>query len=76
MINWRNGKAGFVGGLKYAIKGFFKYAHSVTSETAVTPEVVASAQFKIDFPPQDRNVNFAFEDRNIVFPYESRDIKK
>jgi hypothetical protein len=31
MINWRNGKAGFVGGLKYLIKGFFSYQHSVTS---------------------------------------------
>lgn len=34
MINWRNGKAGFVGGLKYAIKGFFQYAYSVTTATA------------------------------------------
>ena len=31
MINWRNGKGGFVGGLKYIIKGVFQFAHSVTS---------------------------------------------
>jgi hypothetical protein len=36
MINWRNGKAGFVGGLKYAIKGFFQYTHSITSTTVIT----------------------------------------
>ena len=33
MINWRNGKAGFVGGLKYIIKGVFQFAHSITSAT-------------------------------------------
>ena len=38
MINWRNGKAGFVGASKYIIKGLFQYAHSVTSESAVTPD--------------------------------------
>ena len=37
MINWRNGKGGFVGGLKTAIKGFFQYAHSITSETVIPP---------------------------------------
>lgn len=31
-MNWRNGKGGFVGGLKYIIKGFFQYSHSLTSE--------------------------------------------
>jgi len=35
MINWRNGKGGFVGGLKHSIKGFFQYAHSVTTESVV-----------------------------------------
>jgi len=35
MINWRNGKGGFVGGLKYAIKGVFQFAHSITSDTDV-----------------------------------------
>lgn len=37
MINWRNGKGGFVGGLKTAIKGVFQYAHSITSSIPVTP---------------------------------------
>tara|TARA_R110002096_G_scaffold202758_4_gene387499 strand:+ start:915 stop:1346 length:432 start_codon:yes stop_codon:yes gene_type:complete len=36
-MNWRNGKAGFVGGLKYLIKGFFSYQHSVTSAAPVDP---------------------------------------
>ena len=31
MINWRNGKGGFVGGLKNIIGGVFRYAHSITS---------------------------------------------
>tara|TARA_R110000803_G_scaffold115793_5_gene184361 strand:- start:8139 stop:8417 length:279 start_codon:yes stop_codon:yes gene_type:complete len=43
MINWRSGKAGFVGGLKYAIRGVFQFAHSVTSEA---PVVVYSVKFK------------------------------
>ena len=75
MINWRNGKAGFVGGLKHAIKGFFRYSHSITSETAVIPEVTVSTKFRIDFPPEDRNINFAFEDRTIIFPPNSRKVK-
>ena len=37
MINWRNGKGGFVGGLKYIIKGVFQFAHSVTSASPVGP---------------------------------------
>jgi len=37
MINWRNGKGGFVGGLKTLIKGVFQYAHSITSATPVGP---------------------------------------
>jgi len=37
MINWRNGKGGFVGGLKYAIKGLFQFAHSITSAAPTPP---------------------------------------
>lgn len=33
MIFWRGGKAGFVGGIKYAIRGFFQSQFSATSET-------------------------------------------
>lgn len=36
-MNWRNGKAGFVGGLKYIIKGVFQFAHSITSAAPVGP---------------------------------------
>ena len=36
MLNWRNGKAGFVGGLKYLIKGVFRYAHTVTTADVIT----------------------------------------
>jgi len=36
MINWRNGKGGFVGGLKNIIGGVFRYSHSITTETVVT----------------------------------------
>lgn len=36
MINWRNGKGGFVGGLKNIIGGVFRYSHSITTATVVT----------------------------------------
>lgn len=31
MINWREGKAGFVGASKRLIKGVFQFAHTLTS---------------------------------------------
>lgn len=37
MMNWRDGKGGFVGGLKYLIKGVFQFAHSLTSVAPVGP---------------------------------------
>lgn len=39
MINWRSGKAGFVGASKRLIKGFFSYQYSVTTATVVTRPV-------------------------------------
>lgn len=33
MINWRNGKGGFVGAQKRLIKGVFQYSHTITTET-------------------------------------------
>lgn len=49
MINWRNGKGGFVGGLKYAIKGLFQFAHSLTSAVpaAPTPDCIEAFQGQI-----------------------------
>jgi len=41
MINWRNGKAAFVGASRYLIKGFFEFQHSKTSEDVVAPTDVA-----------------------------------
>lgn len=38
MINWRNGKGGFVGGLKHAIRGMFQFVHSITSDSVLTPK--------------------------------------
>ncbi len=35
MLNWRNGKGGFVGGLKHLIKGVFRYNHTITTATIV-----------------------------------------
>ena len=35
MIKWREGKAGFVGGSKRLIKGFFNYVYTVTSAITV-----------------------------------------
>jgi hypothetical protein len=37
MINWRDGKAGFVGASKRFIKGFFEYAHAVTTDSVINP---------------------------------------
>lgn len=31
MIRWREGKAGFVGGSKYKIRGFFSYSYAITT---------------------------------------------
>lgn len=75
MINWRDGKGGLVGGLKHFIKGVFRFSHSVTSATAVTPEVSATRKYAIDFPPEDRRIEFAFEDRGIEFSPENRNIE-
>ena len=36
MINWRDGKAGFVGASKRLIRGVFQYSYTVTTETVVT----------------------------------------
>ena len=35
MINWRDGKAGFVGASKRFIKGVFRFAHTVTTASEV-----------------------------------------
>ena len=40
MINWREGKAGFVGNSKRLIKGFFNYAYTVTTANIDIPEIV------------------------------------
>ncbi len=49
MINWRNGRATFVGASKYLIKGFFNFAHSITSESVdVVPDCVTSVNSLID----------------------------
>jgi len=39
MINWREGKAGFVGGSKRLIKGVFSYIYTVTTEFAEILEI-------------------------------------
>jgi len=38
MINWRDGKAGFVGAAKRLIKGVFQYSYTVTTEAIDLPE--------------------------------------
>lgn len=75
MIIWRNGKGGFVGGLKRLIKGVFDPSHSITSATVVVPETSISGQFDIRMPPEDRGIRMAFEDRRIMMPPDSRNTK-
>ena len=41
MINWREGKAGFVGGSKRLIKGVFNFAYSGTSAIVLPPVIIA-----------------------------------
>jgi hypothetical protein len=56
MMNWRDGKGGFVGGLKYLIKGVFQFAHSLTSVAPVGPTpdcYIASQGHIIDTPMSD-----------------------
>lgn len=43
MINWRNGKGGFVGGLKHLIKSVFQYAHTITTATIIIREPASFA---------------------------------
>jgi hypothetical protein len=47
MINWRNGKAGFVGGLKYIIKGVFQFAHSITTTSTETEKASFAIESEI-----------------------------
>lgn len=42
MINWRSGKAGFIGAAKTLIKGVFSFQYSVTSEAPIAPTDVAA----------------------------------
>lgn len=44
-------------------------------ETVVVPELAMSTKFRIEFPPENRDINFAFEDRTIIFPPTSRKVK-
>jgi len=37
MINWRSGKAAFVGASKYLIKGVFSFSRSLTSAAPAPP---------------------------------------
>ena len=41
MIIWRNGKAGFVGGIKRLIGGFFDVYHSATSSAPTSPTITS-----------------------------------
>ena len=40
MINWRSGKAGFVGGSKRLIKGALSFVYTVTSDIVAIPEII------------------------------------
>ena len=72
MINWRDGKAGFVGGLKRIIKGVFDPVYSVTSATAIDPELSMSTRNRINMPPDDRSLTMAHDDRSIQIPPNRR----
>ena len=58
------------------LSGVAKKLTILAKAAGVTPpEGSVSSKFRINFPPQDRNVAFAFEDRAIIFPYENRETK-
>jgi len=40
MINWREGKAGFVGSSKRLIKGVFSYVYTATSAFVLIPDII------------------------------------
>jgi len=57
IINWRKGLAGFVGASKYAIKGVFSYAYSITSASPVSPDCIFQVTARIsDATEQVRSV--------------------
>lgn len=48
MIKWREEKAGFVGGSKYQIGGFFNYSYAATSSTAGNSDISLSTLLDSD----------------------------
>ncbi len=62
MIKWRDGKGGFVGGLKHSIKGFFTYQHSSTS---ATPEPAIKLGREMIAEYNDRTMVSSYQDRNM-----------
>ena len=67
MINWREGKAGFVGAAKQFIKGFFNYSYTVTSADIETePSII------IEISEENRIINISAENRIIEISEEDR----
>lgn len=63
MIKWRSGKAGFVGGLKHAIRGLFSYQHSVTTDDVVIAPKLGRSMIA-DY--NDRIMTTDALDRNMI----------
>jgi len=50
MINWRRGKAGFVGASKRLIKGFFDFKYTLTSTNVIpSPPISVPVESPIDW---------------------------
>ena len=72
MINWREGKGGFVGGAKRLIKGVFQYSYTITSVVVGIGDVInpriksLTLQRSITSLTIKRRVNSITPDRDIT----------
>lgn len=70
MINWREGKAGFVGGSKRLIKGIFRYAYSVTSAIAVPTAEGLEYTFsdnRLHYSTEDSKLHYEIPDNKLHY---------
>ena len=70
MINWREGKAGFVGASKRLIKGFFNLSYTLTSIALDPPESSVSLLCRIKEAGQSVNSLMVSEGQSVTSSIE------
>ncbi len=71
MINWRDGKGGFVGASKRFIKGFFSYSYAVTTESV---EITTPGKRIITESGRDKSISISSTTRVIDISQNSKTI--